>query len=284
MSHRRLLEDHVKRLTELGEIMRSMKNLARMEQSKIGRLAVAQAQLIESIEAVARDFLAYHPEAAVGPEAAPHVVLLVGSQRGFCGDFNEAVLNAYRDQQSDRHTPAEIVVVGERLLRRLREQSAEVVGLDGPSVSEEIGGVLNRLLETLTEIQGRLGVIEFSVIHHRVSDGAAVRSTLLPPFQNGESADDTIATSPLLNVAPETFWTELVDQYLFSKLHETFYASLMVENQRRAAHLTGAVKHLDEKTEELRRKSRAMRQEEITEEIEVILLGADIERVRPDRV
>ncbi|MDD5216054.1 MAG: hypothetical protein PHQ03_11035 [Methylococcales bacterium] len=39
-------------------------------------------------------------------------------------------------------------------------------------------------------------------------------------------------------------------------------------------HLDGAVQHLDNQTQNLYRKSQTFRQEEITEEIEVILLGS----------
>jgi F-type H+-transporting ATPase subunit gamma len=48
----------------------------------------------------------------------------------------------------------------------------------------------------------------------------------------------------------------------------------MVENHRRMTHLDRAVRHLDEKSHELSRRCNALRQEEIIEEIEVILLSA----------
>jgi F-type H+-transporting ATPase subunit gamma len=48
------------------------------------------------------------------------------------------------------------------------------------------------------------------------------------------------------------------------------------------AHLEGAVQHLDTRTEELTRRSMSLRQEEIIEEIEVILLNApDSARIGP---
>ena len=47
----------------------------------------------------------------------------------------------------------------------------------------------------------------------------------------------------------------------------------MAENQRRVAHLESAVKQLDDKSANLLRRSNTLRQEEITEEIEMILLS-----------
>ena len=52
----------------------------------------------------------------------------------------------------------------------------------------------------------------------------------------------------------------------------------MAENERRVQHLNAAVDHLDEKSLDLQRRANALRQEEIIEEIEVILLsGAENE-------
>ena len=47
----------------------------------------------------------------------------------------------------------------------------------------------------------------------------------------------------------------------------------MAENLRRVEHLEAAVRHLDKKAADLRRRCNALRQEEIIEEIEVILLS-----------
>ena len=48
----------------------------------------------------------------------------------------------------------------------------------------------------------------------------------------------------------------------------------MAESRQRMAHLEGAVQRLDEQSEALHRQENILRQEEIIEEIEVILLSA----------
>jgi len=58
-------------------------------------------------------------------------------------------------------------------------------------------------------------------------------------------------------------------------LHEILYLSLTAENHHRLQHLEGAVNHLDDGITRLQRKSQIYRQEEITGEIEVILLNAE---------
>ena len=54
------------------------------------------------------------------------------------------------------------------------------------------------------------------------------------------------------------------------------YSSLMVENRQRQAHMDRALQKLDEDTARLRLAHNIQRQKEITEEIEVILLSAEM--------
>ena len=114
-----------------------------------------------------------------------------------------------------------------------------------------------------------------TVVYHDNSTGQINRRQILPPFPRQEQTTPGFGNPPVLNLEPTDFFSDLTHHYLFAVLHEIFYISLMAENQRRLQHLEGAVKHLDDETVNLRRKSQIYRQEEITEEIEVILLNAE---------
>jgi F-type H+-transporting ATPase subunit gamma len=71
------------------------------------------------------------------------------------------------------------------------------------------------------------------------------------------------------------FLTQLVDLYLFSLLHKIFYSALLAENRARVSHLEGAIQRLKKQASELERKRNVLRQEEITEEIELLMLSAE---------
>ena len=76
-----------------------------------------------------------------------------------------------------------------------------------------------------------------------------------------------------MHVPSVDLFSQLVDDYLYFALHEIAYMSLLAENNKRIQHMTGALLRLDERTGELTRQYHLHRQEEITEEIEVILLN-----------
>ena len=97
---------------------------------------------------------------------------------------------------------------------------------------------------------------------------------LLPPFEAHRGQSPPPGFAPLLNLAPRDFLLELGEQYLFVALHAMLCESLLAESERRVRHLDGAVRHLEEQLATLQRRVQTLRQEEIIEEIEVILLNA----------
>ncbi len=273
MSQRRELDRHRRQLEEIGEIMRSMKNLAYMETRKLSRLLAAQDQAVGTIEAAAADFLGFHPD-LIGTAISPcRVFVLVGSERGFCGDFNEALLRAVPDEGE---TDTRVIAVGSRLCSRLEESGRALAKVDGPSVAEEVSDTLNRLVRVIGRLQDQEGWVSLRVRYHRNGAADVEEKLLLPPFAAEPGRDAyRYSHAPLLNLRPEVFFAELVEHYLLGVLHAIFYTSLMAENQKRIQHLEGAIRRLDEKSFEYARQSRILRQEEITEEIEVILLSTE---------
>jgi F-type H+-transporting ATPase subunit gamma len=111
-----------------------------------------------------------------------------------------------------------------------------------------------------------------------------VPTEVLPPFEQYRDTAPRFPHPPVLNLPPVAFLAGLIDHYLFATLHEIMYVSLMAENIRRVRHLEGVVQHLDDKSAKLLHKSNALRQEEIIEEIEVILLSAaSLDKESPKR-
>jgi F-type H+-transporting ATPase subunit gamma len=272
MSRRRDLEHHRDSLGEIGEILSSMRTLAYLETRKLSRFLAAQQQVVESISEVAADFLAAFPGQMAALEEAIRIYLVIGSERGFCGDFNRVVAqqlgDVTREHKSDK---ARIIGVGNKLHHLLEDDESVVALLDGASVAEEVTSVLESLTGTLDSLRVSDGGLVLYGIYHDKDEPVLV--PLLPPFVQESDVEPKHTLPPLLNLPADEFLRDLDDYYLFAALNHMLYASLMSENQRRVRHLEGAVRHLEQQTGELTRKSRALRQEEIIEEIEVILLS-----------
>jgi F-type H+-transporting ATPase subunit gamma len=112
------------------------------------------------------------------------------------------------------------------------------------------------------------------VLHHQPGQ-EQVAVTLLQPLQPRPLQGKRYSHAPLLYLDPQLFLAGLIEQYLFAGLHELLYSSLLAENQRRMQHMDSAVRRLDETCTELVRTRNILRQEEITEEIELIMLSVE---------
>lgn len=268
MSQSRELLLHITQMEEIRAILNSMKNLAFMEIHKLSRFQAMQGQAVANIENAANDFLSFYPCLPAVDANASGICLLIGSERGFCGDFNETLLDKLEE---DAYSG--VIAIGGRLVSRLEANSTKVIAtLAGANVAEEMPAILNRLLDTIVSLQQAHSSLILTVVYHEAN--RIKQRQVLPPFFRQQSSPH-YGKPPVLNLEPGDFFSELIDHYLFAVLHEIFYMSLMTENQRRLLHLEGAVKHLDDEMAGLRRKSQIYRQEEITEEIEVILLNAE---------
>lgn len=262
---------HSRKLSEIRNIMNSMKTLAIMETHKLERFIKTQSAMTASIEEIAADFLHFNPQVLPETEPASNIILLIGSERGFCGNFNEQLVMQLEQSDADFiHNKPILIAVGSKLHSLLNEDAYEVIHIEGANVVEEVFSVVDSLANKLTADRQLSSLF---VLHHNSQHNEIITERLLPPFKETGHEKTNDASPPLLNLACREFFLDLTEHYLFNSLHRVLYVSLMIENQRRIHHLENATHHLDEKVDELKHKINVLRQEEIIEEIEVILLN-----------
>jgi F-type H+-transporting ATPase subunit gamma len=268
MSKRRNLQAHVEMLGDLRDVFESMKNLALVEIGKLSRTEPARRRMLDELTLVATLTAPYHPAVVQPPPA--QLYLCIGSERGFCGDFNANVAQLWIDVlESDPRARA--IVVGSALVEKMRGLTRIVAKLDGPTIVEDIDPTLIDLIKCIASLERRgepLGLVS-------VANGVeGLQRTALLPFEPPRGTP-LQAAAPELNLSPETFVREFVDQYLDAALHSIFATSLLSENRARLGHMTVALDRLDDNLETLARRIHRLRQEEITREVEMILLSTE---------
>jgi len=265
MSRRQQIQQRVHSLSEINSIMGAMKNLSLFETRKLTRILDHQQRLLTSIDKAVADFLHFYPQPVLRPTR--ELVLLIGSERGFCGNFNEELIEAMNGSNSE----SRFLIIGNRLASKLADDPRIEAVVDGPSVSEEVPPALFRLMEWLSRPDAVAGRA-LTALSHDAEGGVNVRRLLPmppPPEVSG------YADPPLLQLPDATFYKKLLEHYLFAALHQLFYSSLMAENRRRLMHMEGAIQQMERSIGEATLKYNALRQEEITEEIEIIMLSAE---------
>ncbi len=283
MSRRRALQQRMRSWQEIHEILGSMKSLAFMETRKLTRRIENRHLAVQSIEQAAADFLSFHPYPFTSDEL-PRVFVTIGSERGFCGDLNERLLK-YIERAIPKSSPADsaLIAVGYRIGAKLDGHPLLAAAIEGADTAEEVDRVLEQLLDALADLRGRHGALSLWALYLHHETDELTTKPLLPPFAGYKEKTPGFTIPPLLYLEPQDFFLRLTDQYLLAALQEILYASLLAENHRRVQHLDAALRHLDTRLDELKRKDRRLRQEEIIEEIEVILLGSSQTNPSPDR-
>ncbi len=272
MGKRREVQNRLSMLDEIDGIMVAMKNLALLEAHKLAAFLATQRRAVTGIETAAQDFLSFYPQTLARTEGARHLLLVIGSERGFCGDFNETLLQPIA--LAARREGTLLVAVGRRLAAKLQDDTRIAAFVEGPSVAEEVQATLVRLAKVLGELQQRPEVAwRLSALYHDDESGEPRTRQLLPLA--APTGKNVHSHAPLLNLEPARFQSQLTDQYFYAALHEVFYASLMAENRKRLEHMDNAIRRLEKDEAKLRLRYNALRQEEIIEEIEIIMLSAE---------
>jgi len=277
VSKRREIDRHLRSLGEIKEIMGAMKNVALTQTRKLSRLLATQDRVVANIEAAADDFLTFNPQFSAAPEIRNDVYLLIGSERGFCGDFNDAFSNALSSRMPARADTA-LLIVGSKLSLKFAHDMRVTATLKGPNTLEEVPAVLRQLMQRLVawqQTKKSSHSLRLNVFHHRPESGE-IHSAILDPFLRRCALERHYSYAPLLNLQPRQFLEQLTEHYLFAALHRILYRSLMAENQLRMQHMDRAVHRIEQQSALLQRRRNSLRQEEITEEIEVIMLNTDI--------
>jgi F-type H+-transporting ATPase subunit gamma len=271
MSRRRELARRLAALTDIRGILAAMKSLALMETRILKDFFATEQRMVAGIEAVAADFLAWHRRRVPPPPHLQELLIAIGSEQGFCGDFNETIAQAAQGQPA----ASGWVVVGRRLWAKLEREPRVARSLQGATLADEVPAVLLRLADELERLQaaGDGAPRGLSALYHCELTGEIRLRRLLPLPDLPSPRDYT--SPPDLHLSPGVFFRELTRHYLYAALNEVLYSSLMAENQRRLEHMDRALQRLDKDTGRLKLAYNAQRQEEIIEEIEVLLLSAD---------
>jgi len=265
-------QSRMRSLRDIESILNAMKNLSLVEITKISRFYATQQELFRTVESALADFQKFYgvPFRSAAPGSGSPLYVLIGSERGFCGGFNEAIQKELQREVSEGTMP-HVILVGRKLAFKFLEDKRVIATLDGPSAAEEIPLVISQLAKVMARFPQSI----WKIIHnHYSAEGSTVEITCPFEFSTDQTAREC-QFPPLLNLPAPELRPQLFEQYLFALFYGIFYLSFMAENHERLRHMDGALNKLREEEQRLRQLSNSLRQEAITEELEVIMLSVD---------
>jgi F-type H+-transporting ATPase subunit gamma len=211
-------------------------------------------------------------------------VILLGSDQGLCGHFNEQVasyaweqLNALEPDISRRR----ILCVGNRAEVSFAELGGRVdESLSSPVSVTGIIPVVNSILVAIDQWGSGYGVEHVVLFHNQLLAGTRCRPELLRllPFDQARlqelaSRPRPGTTIPWYSMDRKRLFSCLFRHSLFISLYKGLAVSMAAENASRLAAMQAAEKNIGERMDELNRQFRDLRQGVITEEVLDIVSG-----------
>ncbi len=211
-----------------------------------------------------------------------HGVLLVTSDKGLAGEYNENVISLCEDVLS-RHSETVLFVIGE--LGRQHFSSKGVPTVPEFRYSAELPNVwkARRICSDLLEYFDTGRADEISIIYTDYLSGRpgeAKRSILLPLKRSlfaSVTEDDSIETERDRNVFfpdPDTVLSGIIPSYITGYIYSILVDSYCSEQQARMTAMNSASSNAENILNELRLKYNRIRQAEITREISEVTSGA----------
>jgi F-type H+-transporting ATPase subunit gamma len=272
MSKETKLREQLDILSDIKSIISAMKNLSFIEITKLNRFISAQSTMSDVITEALDDFeIFFQPTNAVAPGQL--VYILLGSERGFCGGFNDRIFEKMMERSREAES-VPILVVGHRLFLKCEGRFPNVLELAGPSAVEEIPTVLSELTRNLENEN-----YQRTIFIHNSLVGSHIQTHVTDPLLRQQKAPRLKPKyPPWITVPPKDLYAQLFEHYLFAIFYRVLYQSFLAENHERLRHMDGALIALQKKFDDLRLKHNMLRQEAITEELELLMLNKSLSR------
>ncbi len=211
------------------------------------------------------------------------IILIVGSDQGMCGQFNELVMQAglaAGERLTEQGLEVTFWTAGDRVRTTLEDVGTHsALHFPIPGTLGGIDPVVGDLVERMSQWK-RHGMGRFHVVHNAQREHGGYSPTdnrILPLDKKWE---ERLATAewpgrclPQIFLPGESLFSELFGQHLFISLYGALAQSMAAENIARFAAMYAAEKKIEGIRKELLITFRQARQNAITEELLDIMAG-----------
>lgn len=283
------LKRKIETAEDLRSVVRTIKALAAVSIQHYEKALDALVDYTRAVEEGLHIVLRGKADGAVRVKAKPAprnslIAILIGSEQGLCGQFNEQVVSYATDSLGGPMNDVDrraVFALGTRAAQCIEDAGLQIdEGFALPSRVSGITPLVEDLLTKIEEWRARLGVDLVVAFHHRLLSNTtfAPRMVQLLPLDSEWLAGFSrkawpCRTVPMFTMEWDRIFSALVWQYLFISVYRAVAESLAGENAARLTAMQGAEKNIELRVEDLNREYHQHRQASITEELLEIVAG-----------
>jgi len=261
-------------IRQLGAVVNAMRGIAAARAQQARRQLGAVDTYAAGIAAAIGSVLPFLPAhgAAHAPKPAKTVLVLFCAEQGFAGAFSERVLTSVGPALAT----SEIFLIGTRGVMAIAELGRKADWTSPlPSHSTGIPGMADRVSDALYAriATGEIGRLE--AVFSLWQPGAAMRIERLSlfPFDYSTVPKPKSAEPPMMDMPPAALIDALTADYMHAQLCRAGLHAFAAENEARMAAMAAARTQVERQLASLQARQRAVRQEEITDEVIELAAG-----------
>ncbi|MCB2148074.1 MAG: F0F1 ATP synthase subunit gamma [Deltaproteobacteria bacterium] len=278
------LNRKIKTAHDLLGVVRMMKSLAAVNIRQFERAVASLEQYRLVVDTGWAVFLRMGRPMDTRPRNPERICLVVGSDQGMCGQFNESLWPFALERSTEQAADGRKWIywgMGEKIHGVLADAGVPAdVHFPSPASLSAVNEQIRAVIGMIERWRSADKLEQFAICHHVLGDHggyAPVFQRVLP--LDASWADERRSTPwpnrclPMLGASRETMFTHLFRQYLFISFYRAFVQSLAAENAARLMAMQAAEKNILDLLDDLQARFREQRQAGITNELLDIISG-----------
>lgn len=267
------LQARISSLRELRDLLRALRALAASHVQEAQTALPGIRRYVEVVEDAIAEGAALLRKAD-GPAASSEpsdasVMIVVCSEHGFVGAFNERLLDRAEAEQKEGQ---ELVVIG-RWGAVLAAERGLNVERRFP-MATHVGGVLG-VTRRVAERLAAVSTADVVFGSYRRGGNFETEARRVLPLDPALLVGSERRSPPLHHLAPDELLQQLASEYLFGEITRAVMESLASENGARLRVMETADHNIGDRLDELRHKEQTLRQESITSELLDVVTGSE---------
>jgi F-type H+-transporting ATPase subunit gamma len=278
------LNRKIKTAHDLLGVVRTMKSLAAVNIRQFERAVVSLEQYRSVVDMGWAVFLRMGRPMDTRPRKPERICLVVGSDQGMCGQFNESLWPFALEHTKEQETDGQNWIywgMGEKIHGILADAGVPAdVHFPFPAGLSAVNTQIRAVIGMIERWGSANRLEQFTICHHVLGEHggyAPVFQCVLPLDASWAEARRSTPWPnrclPMLGASRHTMFTHLFRQYLFISFYRAFVQSLAAENAARLMAMQAAEKNILDLLDDLQARFREQRQAGITNELLDIISG-----------